>query len=79
MMTLHHYLKWVLPTPEENGLSERATTEANQAVASGVGEGGARGANAPPLFKQGGIAPLLFKIYDVAANLYSSNSMKLPK
>ena len=32
MMTLHRCFKRVVPTPEETGLSERATTEANQAV-----------------------------------------------
>ena len=34
MMTLHRYFKRVLPTPEETRLSERATSEANQAVAN---------------------------------------------
>ena len=35
----------------------------------GVGEGGARGANAPPYFSErGGMAPPLFKICDVAGS-----------
>ena len=33
-MTLHHYFKKALPTPEETGLTEKATREANQAVAA---------------------------------------------
>ena len=33
-MTLHRYFKKALPTPEETGLTEKATREANQAVAA---------------------------------------------
>ena len=33
-MTLHHYFKKALPTPEETGLTKEATREANQAIAA---------------------------------------------
>ena len=37
-MTLHRYFKRTLPTPEDTGLSERATKEANQTVSSVLGQ-----------------------------------------